>query len=187
MASVPWAEIRDDDEDWLEDGCWDPENDFMDPSKLKDREARSIYQHLHTRQKANKVPIKFIKSLERDLRVKLKGNKSSGKSTKKAKQAWVEVESSDDDDDDDDDAGNNERTPANTPVSPAGKRKRNPDPSVGEDAGESSSPPKKKRVDAKGKGKEREKTPNSVNPSSPLNIKLILCQALHQEQEYCLH
>ena len=171
MASVPWAEIRDDDEDWLEDGCWDPENAFMDPSKMKDKEARSIYRHLHARQKQKKVAIKFVKSLDRDLRVKVKRDKLSGKSTKKAKRAWVPPT----DDEDDEDTRDNESTPADTPISPAGKRKRNSNQAVGEDAEESSSPCKKKKVDAKGKGKEREKAPTEVNSCFPLNVKLILC------------
>jgi hypothetical protein len=163
MAAVPWAEIKEDETRWFPRGCWDPTTDFMDPSKFRDQEARSIYQHLHNRQRENQIPIAFIKALDRDYCAKFSSSKSRRKST--TKKPYVEVGSSDDESDEAEGTSREQ-----TPVATGSKRKRDADATEGENAEGLQSPLKKQKSDphcanAKGKGKEREKMPQSKDDS----------------------
>jgi hypothetical protein len=66
---VPWAEIRDDDDEaWMEVKFWPSEVEVKDPSKLKAAEVTVLYQHWLRRQDKNLIPLEFSKALDKDRR-----------------------------------------------------------------------------------------------------------------------
>jgi hypothetical protein len=156
MASVPWANIK--DLEWFSAGSWVGHVSFVDPSKLKEVEARAVYQDWVLRQRKNLVPFKFIKALDRDVRVDGVDPKPQGRKGK-GKKPFVDVSSSEDDesnedeDEDKSDAANDdedEEAPEPVPISSGRKRKRVdeedlPGPSV-----------KEKRLSSAAKGKSKE-------------------------------
>jgi hypothetical protein len=99
-ASVPWAEIRDDDDQrWMEAKFWPLEVEVKDPSKLKAAEATVLYQHWRRRQDKNVVPLEFCKALDKDRREGRSTTLPRPKPKPKPAQ-YMEVSSQDSDDED---------------------------------------------------------------------------------------
>jgi hypothetical protein len=179
-ASVPWANIK--SLEWFGEGSWIDDVTFVDPSKLKEVEARAVYRAWVVRQEDNLVPFEFIKALDRDVRVDGIVKKPQARKPK-LKNPWVDVTSSEDEDEEDSDKDNDkDDTDQDTDGSkhdeedddheagrhvstvPGQKRKRADDSPDKEDPPSPS--PKHKKLSAKDKGKFKARVNTARDESS---------------------
>jgi hypothetical protein len=68
-ASVPWAKIQAEKDDWIQSDYWPCTVQVADPSKIQLDQAKNLYDHWRFRQENHQVAFKFTKKAQNNAMV----------------------------------------------------------------------------------------------------------------------